>query len=79
MTNSGGKEQMGPTQHYEIFQKLPSKQAVWVETAIDLGDAKKRLGELEQMFPADYFILDLENSVCIMPFDIKRKWLDLLF
>ena len=56
-------------QYLEIFQKLPDKRATWVERAIGLEDAKSRLKELAQMFPADYFILDRENSTLVVPFD----------
>jgi hypothetical protein len=59
---------MGPIQCYEIFQKRPLKQPTWVETATSLEDARNRLKELAQMFPAEYFILDCENSIFIIPF-----------
>jgi hypothetical protein len=64
---------MRAVQHYEIFQKLSSKSPIWVETATDLEDAKNRLKELTHMFPADYFILDCENSCFIIPFDGPRE------
>lgn len=60
---------MNSMQRYEIFQMLPGKQATWVETATGLEDAKNRVRELTQMFPADYFILDCEHSIFILPFD----------
>jgi hypothetical protein len=53
---------------YEIFKKLPSKQAAHGETATDLVDAKNRWRELTHMFPAEYFIVDYQNSVFIVPF-----------
>jgi hypothetical protein len=59
---------MSSVQRYEIFQKLSCKQATWVETATSLEDAMNRLNELTLMFPADYFILDCENSHFIVPF-----------
>lgn len=59
-------------QRYEIFQKLPPKQATYVETATSLEDAKNRWEELSLMFPADYFILDCENGVFIVPFNVKQ-------
>jgi hypothetical protein len=59
-------------QGYELFQKLPSKQVVYVETATSLADAKKRWRELTRMFPAEYFIVDCENSVFIIPFGIEN-------
>jgi hypothetical protein len=58
---------MSKVQRYGIFQKLPSKQPTWVETATSLKDAKNRLQELTQMFPADYFIFDCENSMFMIP------------
>lgn len=67
-------------QRYEIFQKQPSRQPSWVETAASLDDALIRVKELTQMSPGDYFILDCQNSICIMPFDMREKRLqDLLF
>lgn len=56
-------------QRYEIFQKLPSKQPTWVESATTLEEAKIRVSEIRRMFPADYFILDRENSTFVIPFD----------
>ncbi|MGD0966543.1 MAG: hypothetical protein ABSA57_21975 [Candidatus Acidiferrales bacterium] len=58
---------MNAAQRYEIFQKLPSKQPTWVETATSLEDAMNRLKQLTHMFPADYFILDCENAQFIIP------------
>ena len=63
---------MFPLPRYEIFQKLPSKHPTWVETATSLEDAKNRLKELTQMFPAGYFIIDCENAVFIVPFGEKQ-------
>lgn len=63
---------MVPMQRYEIFQKLPSKQASYVETTTSLEDAKNRWKELSLMFPADYFIRDCENEVYIVPFSAKQ-------
>ena len=62
---------MGHTR-YDIFQKFPSKQAAYVETATSLVEAKNRWEELTRMFPADYFIVDCENSVFIVPFGRQR-------
>ena len=64
---------MSPMQKYEIFQKLPSRQPKWVETAVGLEDAKVRLKELTRMFPADYFILDRENAIFIVPLDEAQR------
>ena len=60
---------MSKTSRYEIFQKLPGKQAVWVETATSLDDARMRLKDLTLMFPADYFIFDTEHACFIIPQD----------
>lgn len=60
---------MSSEPRYEIFQKLPSKQPTWVETAADLDEAKTRLKELDRMFPASYFILDCEHSIFIIPLE----------
>jgi hypothetical protein len=60
---------MMPPQRYEIFQKLPSKSPTWVESSTGLEDARNRLNELIEMFPADYFILDCGNSCFIVPCD----------
>ena len=54
---------------YEIFQKLPDKQPIWVETATSLDDAKLRLKDLTVMFPGDYFIFDVTNTCFIIPFE----------
>lgn len=59
---------------YVIFEKLPSRQAISVETAVSLADAKKRWHELRQMFSGDYFILDFENAVFIVPADSLSDW-----
>jgi hypothetical protein len=61
---------MGPTSRYEIFRKLPTKQATWVETAGTLEDAKKRIKELTVMFPGDYFIFDVLNLCFIVPHEL---------
>jgi hypothetical protein len=58
---------MSRVQHYDIFQKLPSKDPTCVETAASLEDARDRMKELMQMFPADYFIFDWENSRIVIP------------
>jgi hypothetical protein len=50
------------TSRYVIFQKLQAKQAVSLEATATLDDAKNRLKELSVMFPADYFILDVESE-----------------
>ena len=63
---------MSRVQHYEIFQKLTSRRPTWVEDATSLEDSLNRLKELTSMFPGDYFILDCEHSVFIVPFD--RTW-----
>ena len=55
-------------ERYQIFQKLPSEEAMYVETAVSLEDAKNRWKELKHMFPGDYFILDRKRSVFIVPF-----------
>jgi hypothetical protein len=60
---------MSSGQFYEILQKLPFTQPVYVESATSLDDAKNRLKDLRVMFPGDYFILDCENSCFIVPFD----------
>jgi hypothetical protein len=60
---------MSTRQCYRIFQKLPLKQPTFVETVTDLGEAKERWKELNQTFPADYFILDCEHSIFFIPFD----------
>ena len=52
---------------YEIFQKLPARQPTWVETATSLEDAKVRLKELAIIFPAGYFIYDLERGCLLVP------------
>jgi hypothetical protein len=64
---------MAQTSHYEIFQKLPTKQTAWVETATSLDDAKSRLKDLTLMFPAEYFIFDTENACFIIPQDSTMK------
>ncbi len=64
---------MAQTSHYEIFQKLPIKQAAWVETATSLDDAKSRLKDLTLLFPAEYFIFDTENACFIIPQDSAAK------
>jgi hypothetical protein len=58
---------MNPSQHYEIFQKLPSEQPTWVESATTLDDAVNRLNQLAEMFPANYFIVDCMRSHFIIP------------
>lgn len=63
---------MGPTSRYEIFQKLPAQQPTWVETANSLNDAKDRVKELTVMFPADYFIFDVDNACLVVPYDLRR-------
>ena len=40
---------------------------MWVETATSLEEAKIRIGQLTQMFPAGYFILDCENGCFVIP------------
>lgn len=60
---------MSRTLHYEIFQKLPFQQPIWVETATGLKEAKDRTRQLKQMFPAEYFIVDHRNSIFIVPFE----------
>jgi len=58
------------SQRYEIFQKLPSQQAAWIESATSLDEAKTRLRQLTEMFPADYFfIFDRRNACFIVPQD----------
>jgi hypothetical protein len=46
---------------------LPSKQAVFIESAASLDEAKNRLRELVQMFPGDYFIFDRDNCCFVIP------------
>jgi hypothetical protein len=58
---------ISPTRRYEIFRKLPSKSAVWVENATSLEDAQNRLKELARVSPADYFIFDCANARFIIP------------
>jgi hypothetical protein len=54
-------------QRYEIFQKSSFKDPTWVETATSLEEAKIRIDQLTQMFPAGYFILDCENQCFLIP------------
>jgi hypothetical protein len=63
---------MSSTSRFEIFQKLPDKQATYVEAGNNLEEAKKRLSELAVMFPADYFIFDRENACLIIPCDSSK-------
>lgn len=63
---------MSTASRFEIFQKLPNKQATWVETGSTLEEAKKRLKELAVMFPADYFIFDTENACFVVPCDSAK-------
>jgi hypothetical protein len=58
---------MSPKRRYEIFQKTPHRQLVWVESATGLNDAKLRIKDMEQMFPVDYLIFDLESLCFIVP------------
>lgn len=52
---------------YEIFRKVESQAAIWVETATNLEDAKARIAELRRMFPGDYFIFDTQNICFVVP------------
>jgi hypothetical protein len=52
---------------YEIFQKPPGQQPLWVETATSLNEARIRLKQLSAMFPANYFIFDSENACFLVP------------
>lgn len=59
---------MSSLSRYEIFQMLPSKQAVFIESAASLDEAKNRLTELIQIFPDDYyFIFDKDNRCFVIP------------
>ena len=65
---------MSEVQHFTVLRKLPSNEAIWVESATCLENALKRVQELTQEFPADdFFILDWEHSSLIVPFDGRRK------
>ena len=63
---------MSPMRRYQIFQKLLFKPPVRIENATSLEDAKNRWNELTLMFPGEYFILDSESSVFIVPSDTER-------
>ena len=54
-------------EHFEILRKLASGEAKRVETAATLEEARIRWNELWKMFPADYFILDYEDSLYVIP------------
>ena len=41
---------------YNIFRKTPDTPLAWVETAMNLDEAKKRLIGLASVEPGDYFI-----------------------
>ena len=58
---------MSSRPRHEIIQMLPGKQAVWIESAATLDEAKNRVRELVQMFPGDYFIFDRENACFVVP------------
>jgi hypothetical protein len=52
---------------YNIFRKTPDTPLAWVETAVNLDDAKKRLISLASTAPGDYFIWDSDEYKFIEP------------
>jgi hypothetical protein len=52
---------------YNIFRKTPDAPLAWVETAVNLDDAKKRLISLASTEPGDYFIWDPDEYKFIDP------------
>jgi hypothetical protein len=58
---------------FRILQKLPSKEVASIEDAMSLDDAKKRIKQLEVMFPGDYFIFDIENQCLMIPVSTRGR------
>jgi len=56
---------MQPAQHYEIFQKLPSKEPTWIETVIGADEVMNRVKQLSQVCRADYFVLERGSTTFI--------------
>lgn len=50
---------------YDIFRAFPDAGPVWLETAKDLDDAKKRLLKLSSNEPGDYFVYDYEQQAIV--------------
>jgi hypothetical protein len=52
---------------YNIFRKTPDTPLAWVETVVNLDEAKKRLISLASGEPGDYFIWDPDEYKFIEP------------
>ena len=52
---------------YNIFRKTPDTPLAWVETAVNLDEAKKQLINLASAEPGDYFIWDPAECRFIEP------------
>ena len=52
---------------YNIFRKTPDTPLAWVESAVSLDEAKKRLISLASAEYGDYFIWDLDENKFIEP------------
>jgi hypothetical protein len=50
---------------YDIFRRLPGGP-MWVETVQDLEDAKKRLANLIESRPGDYFVFDACSAKIVL-------------
>lgn len=52
---------------FDIFQKLPDGQPVWVKAVEGLEEAKLQLNQIAQAIPGEYFIFDIRDGRKISP------------
>ena len=57
-----------PYRSFDIFQKLPDGEHLWIETLATLEEARKRVLELVAKDSGDYAVFDSSVGKFVVPF-----------
>jgi hypothetical protein len=61
---------------YDIFSGLPDKSAKWLESVEGLDGAQRRMRELSEQSPGQYFIFSVWNSSIVAQVDTANAAFD---